>query len=106
VLEIAGFVLQLPSTICAGPAGSISAFKKIKYTDYKKLFEYYVHLRTNIKEAKRAGLLNVLLNTVNLGIIEQALPAREIELWRERQSRCSMDHHAEALVEFIGLRKD
>jgi hypothetical protein len=47
----------------------------------------------------------VLLNPVNLGIIEQALPPQEIELWRERQSRCSMDHHAEDLVEFRGLRE-
>jgi hypothetical protein len=66
----------------------------------------FILLWTNIKEARRAGLLSVLLNPVNLGIIEQALPPQEIELWRERQSRCSMERHAEALVEFIGLRED
>jgi hypothetical protein len=63
-------------------------------------------LRTNIKEAKRAGLLNVLLNPINLGTKEQALLLRELELWREWQSRSPMDCHAEALVEFIGIRED
>jgi hypothetical protein len=83
-----------------------SAFKKIQYRDYENLCKYYVLLRTNIKEAKRAGLLSVLLSPGNMGVIEKALPAREIELWRERQSKCSMDHYGEALVEFIGLRED
>jgi hypothetical protein len=54
--------------------------------DYDRLLEYYVLLWTNIKEARKAGLLSMLLSPVNIRILEQALPAREVELWRERQS--------------------
>jgi hypothetical protein len=84
----------------------ISVLKKIQYTDYKRLFEDYLLLRTIIKEAKKAVLLSVLLIPVNNGIIEQAIPAREVELWRGRQSRSAIDNHAEAFVEFVGLRED
>jgi hypothetical protein len=42
----------------------ISAFRMIQYTDYERLFEYYVLLQTNIKEARKAGLLNVLLGRI------------------------------------------
>jgi hypothetical protein len=38
--------------------------------------------------------------------MEHALPAQEVELWRERQSRFAMDNHAKAFMEFEGIRED
>ena len=52
-------------------------------------------------EARKANLLEVLLTQVNIGLIEQPLPAREVEIWRGRQAKNAMHHHAEA---FRGVR--
>jgi hypothetical protein len=84
----------------------ITAFKKIQYTDYDRLFEYYTLLCTIIKEARKVGLLSVLLTSVNIRIMEQALLAQEVELWRELQSRFSLDNHIEYFVEFVRIRED
>jgi hypothetical protein len=50
----------------------VSMFKKIhvQYTDYERLLEYYVLLQANIKEVRNAGLLNILLSAVNVGIMD------------------------------------
>ncbi len=48
----------------------LCTFKKIQNTDYERLLEYYVLLQANIKEVRNAGLLNILLSPVNVGIMD------------------------------------
>jgi hypothetical protein len=62
----------------------ITATKRIQYSEYERLFEYYPLLRGNITEAKKANLMEALLSQVNIALMEQPLPAREIEEWRSR----------------------
>jgi hypothetical protein len=64
-----------PAQFAQDLLADVSTFKKKQYTDYERLLEYYVLLRTNIKEARNARLLSILLTPVNVGIMEQALPA-------------------------------
>jgi hypothetical protein len=104
VLEAVGLVG--PAQFAQDLLKDISAFKKIQCNDYERLFDCYVLLWTNIKEARKAGLLSVLLTSVNIGIMEQALLSREVELWRERQSRFAMDNHAEVFVKYVRSRED
>ncbi len=65
----------------------ITATKRIQYSEYERLFEYYALLRCNITEAKKANLMEALLTQANIALMEQPLPAREIEEWRSRQAR-------------------
>jgi hypothetical protein len=83
----------------------ITATKRMQFTEYEKLFDY-VLLRTNIMGARKRNLLEVLLTQVNIGLIEQALPAREVEIWRGRQAKYARHHHAEAFVEFLEDREE
>ncbi len=48
----------------------------------------------------------MLLTQVNIGLIEQALTAREVEIWRGRQVKFARRHHAEAFVEFVEDREE
>ncbi len=50
--------------------------------------------------------MDLLLTPVNIGVIEQALPAWEVEIWRGRQPKFAMRNHAEAFVEFVGDREE
>ena len=63
----------------------ITAFKKMRGTDYGRLFEYYATLRTRIGEAEREDLSCLLLQPENLILMESVLPTRELELWRNMQ---------------------
>jgi hypothetical protein len=60
-----------------------TATKRIQFSEYEKLFEYYALLRANITEAKKANLMEALLTQANVALMEQPLPAREVE-WRSR----------------------
>jgi hypothetical protein len=73
---------------------------------YERLFEYYALLRGNITEAKKANLMEALLTQANIALMEQPLPAREIEEWRSRQARYAPRYHAEAFVEFVDDREE
>jgi hypothetical protein len=84
----------------------ITATKRIQYSEYKRLFEYYALLRGNITEAKKANLMEALLTQANIALMEQPLPAREIEEWRSRQARYAPRYHADALVEFVDDREE
>jgi len=46
-------------------------------------------------------LMEVLLTQANIALMEQPLPAREIEEWRSRQARYAPRYHADAVVEFV-----
>jgi hypothetical protein len=48
----------------------------------------------------------VLLTQVNIGLIEQALTAREVEIWRGRQVKFARRHHGEAFVDFVEDREE
>jgi hypothetical protein len=84
----------------------IPATKRIKYSEYERLFEYYALLRGNITEAKKANLIEALLTQANIALMEQPLPAREIEEWRSRQARYTPRNHADAFVEFVDDREE
>jgi hypothetical protein len=60
----------------------ITATKRIQYSEYERLFEYYALLRGNITEAKKANLMEALLTQANIALMEQPLPAWEIEEWK------------------------
>ncbi len=84
----------------------ITATKRIQYSEYERLFEYYALLRGNITEAKKANLMEALLTLANIALMEQPLPAREIEEWRSRQARYAPRYHADAFVEFLDDREE
>jgi hypothetical protein len=84
----------------------IKATKRIQFSEYEKLFEYYALLRANITEAKKANLMEVLLTQASMTLMEQPLPAREVEEWRGRQAKYCPRHHADAFVEFIEDREE
>jgi hypothetical protein len=83
----------------------ITASKRIQYSEYERLYEYYALLRGNITEAKKANL-EVLLTRANIALMEQPLPAREIEEWRSCQARYAPRYHADAFVEFVDDREE
>ncbi len=84
----------------------ITATKRIQYSEYERLFEYYALLRGNITEAKNANLMEALLTQANIALMEQPLPAQEIEEWRSRQARYAPRYHADAFVEFVDNREE
>jgi hypothetical protein len=84
----------------------ITANKRIQYSEYERLFEYYALLRGNITEAKNANLMEALLMQANIALMEQPLPAQEIEEWRSRQARYAPRYHADAFVEFVDDREE
>jgi hypothetical protein len=84
----------------------ITATKRIQFTEYEKLFEYYALLLANITEAKKANLMEALLTQANVALMEQPLPAREVEEWRSRQAKYAQHHHADAFVEFVEDREE
>jgi hypothetical protein len=45
--------------------------------------------------------MEALLTQANIALMEQPLPAREIEEWRSRQARYAPWYHADAFVEFV-----
>jgi hypothetical protein len=84
----------------------ITATRRIQHLEYEKLFEYYALLRGNITEARKANLMEALLTQANIVLMEQPLPAREIEEWRSRQARYAPRYHADAFVEFVDDREE
>jgi len=84
----------------------ITATKRIQFSEYEKLFEYYALLRANITEAKKANLMEALLTQASVALMEQPLPAREVEEWRGRQAKYAPHHHADAFVEFVEDREE
>jgi hypothetical protein len=84
----------------------ITATKRIQYSEYERLFEYYALLHGNITEAKKANLMEALLTKANIALMEQPLPAREIEEWRGRQARYAPRYHSDAFVEFVEDREE
>jgi hypothetical protein len=90
-----------PTQFAQDLMAEITATKRIQFAEYEKLFEYYALLRANITEAKKANMMEVLLIKANLLLMEQPLPAREVEVWRSRQAKYALHHHADAFVEFV-----
>jgi hypothetical protein len=84
----------------------ITATRRIQYSEHERLFEYYALLRGNIMEAKKANLMEALLTQANIALMEQRLPAREVEEWRGRQARYAPRYHADAFVEFVEDREE
>jgi hypothetical protein len=84
----------------------ITATKRIQYSEYERQFEYYALLRGNITEAKKANLMEALLTQANIALMEQPLPAREVEEWRGRQAKYAPRYHADAFVEFVEDREE
>ncbi len=76
-----------PTQFAQDLMAEITATKRIQFAEYKKLFEYYALLRANITEAKKAKLMEALLTEANVALMEQPLPAREVEEWRCRQAK-------------------
>jgi len=84
----------------------ITATRKIQYSEYERLFEYYALIRGNITEARKANLEETLLTQANIALMEHPLPMREIEEWRNRQAKYAPRYHAEAFVEFVYDREE
>jgi hypothetical protein len=85
-----------PTQFAQDLMSEIKATKRIQYSEYERLFKYYALLRGNITEAKKANLMEALLTQANIELMEQPLPAREIEHWRGRQRsmpRATMQTH-------------
>jgi hypothetical protein len=95
-----------PTQFAQDLMSEITATKRIQFSEYEKLFEYYALLRANIKEAKKANLMEALLTQANVALMEQPLPAREVEEWRGRQAKYTPRHHADAFVEFVEDREE
>jgi hypothetical protein len=83
----------------------ITAFKKMRGTDYGRLFEYYATLRTRIREAEREELSDLLLQPENLILMESVLPTREQELWRNAQGDERSPDLGKVFKEFIAERE-
>jgi hypothetical protein len=84
----------------------IASTKRMQFAEYEKLLEYYVLMPTNITEPKKANMMKVLLTQVNMVLIEQPLPAREMEISRGHQEKYALRHHADAFVEFVEDREE
>jgi hypothetical protein len=93
-----------PAQFAQDLLAEITATKKMQFTEYEKLL--HVLLQTNIMKAKKANMMGVLLTQANMGLMEQLLPAREMEIWRGRQAKYALHHHAEAFVEFVEDREE
>jgi hypothetical protein len=94
-----------PVVATEGLMAEITAFKKMKDTDYERLYEYYATLRSRIREAERGGLSVLLLQPQNLILMESALPTREQELWRNAQGDERPPELGKAFKEFIAERE-
>jgi hypothetical protein len=68
-----------PTQFAQDLMSEITAIKRIQYSKYERLFDNYALLRGNITEAKKANLVEALLTQANIALMEQPLPAREIE---------------------------
>ncbi len=75
-----------PTQFAQDLMSEITATKRIQYSEYERLFEYYTLLHGNITEAKKANLMEALLTQANIALMEQLLPAWEIEVWRGHQA--------------------
>jgi hypothetical protein len=95
-----------PTQFAQDLMSEITATKRIQYSEYEKLFKYYALLRGNITEAKKANLMAALLTQANIALMEQTLPAREVEEWRGRQAKYAPHYHADAFVEFVEDREE
>ncbi len=95
-----------PTQFAQDLMSEITATKRIQYSEYERLFEYYTLLRGNITEAKKANLMEALLTQANIALMKQPLPAREIEEWRGRQEKYAPRYHADAFEEFMGDREE
>jgi hypothetical protein len=95
-----------PTQFAQDLMAEITATKKIQFAEYEKLLEYYALLRANITEAKKANLMEALLIQTNVALMEQPLPAREVEEWRSRQAKYAQHHHADAFVDFVEDREE
>ncbi len=65
----------------------ITATRKIQYSKYERLYEYYALIQGHIMEARKANLEETLLTQANIALMEQPLHMREIEEWRNRQAK-------------------
>jgi hypothetical protein len=83
----------------------ITAFKKMRDTEYRRLYEYYATLQTRIREAEREGLSDLLLQPQNLILMESALPTREQELWRNEQGNERPPDLDKVFKQFIAERE-
>jgi hypothetical protein len=90
-----------PKQFAQDLVAEIAATKRMQFAEYEKLLEYYVLMRTSITEPKKANMIEVLLTQVNMALIEQPLPAREMEIWRGHQEKYALHHHVDAFVEFV-----
>ncbi len=95
-----------PTQFAQDLMAEITATKRIQFSEYEKLFEYYALLRANITEAKKANLMGALLTQANVAVMEQPLPAREEEEWRSRQAKYAQHHHTDAFMEFVEDREE
>ncbi len=97
-----------PTQFAQDLMSEITATKRIQYSEYERLFEYYALLSGNITEAKKANLMEALLTQANIALMEQPLHAREIEEWRGRQGQAKYAprYHADAFVEFVEDREE
>jgi hypothetical protein len=50
--------------------------------------------------------MEALLTQANVALMEQPLPAREVEVWRSQQAKYARHHHADAFVEFVEDREE
>jgi hypothetical protein len=92
-----------PTQFAQDLMSEVTATKRIQYSEYERLFKYYALLRGNITEAKKASFMELLLMQANIALIEQPLPARELEEWRGRQAKYDPRYHADAFVEFVDV---
>ncbi len=97
---------SIPTQFAQDMMAEITATKRTQFAEYEKLFEYYALLYANITEAKKANLMEALLTQANMALMEQPLPAREMEEWRSRQAKYAGHHLADAFVEFVEDREE
>ncbi len=50
--------------------------------------------------------MEALLTQASVALMEQPLPAREVEEWRGRQAKYAPHHHADAFVELVEDREE
>jgi hypothetical protein len=72
-----------PTQFAQDLMSEITPTKRIQYSEYERLFEYYALLRGNITEAKKANLMEALLTQANIalgppGEVCPTLPCRRI----------------------------
>jgi hypothetical protein len=103
--EMLGKFYHRPMKAAEDLVAEITAFKKMRGTEYDRLFEYYTTLRTRIGEAEREGLSYLLLQPQNLILMKSVLPTREQELWRNAQGDERSPDLGRVFKEFIAERE-